>query len=138
MSTLHTQSIGEGGGSQADYEDALRYLRIGSSPQGNPVLHVCAVAMANVDSSAQLFSRLNDINAQLHFARIFWACDQVIVESEVPGPALCFEGMESAYNTVGTAATYFGAQLNQEFRSRNNSKECKGSANASTGWSGYL
>ena len=62
--------------------------------------------------------RLNEINTKLRFARIFWVKNQVLIESEMPGMALSFEGIENACSTVGGAAHFFGPRLAEEFGGR--------------------
>ena len=102
-------------GKPVDSDRPLHYLRIEAGPNRDPVVRVCAVAMTGVGASAPLLERLNDINSQLRFARIFWAGEQVLIESELPGIALSFDGIESAYNTVGGATHFFGPLLAEEF-----------------------
>jgi len=99
-------------------------------------VNVCAVALSNVDPSASLLARLNDINSQLRFARIFWADDQVLVESEMAGSALSLEGISSAYDTVGGAANHFGALLAEEFGDNSGARNVADPNPA--GWPGYL
>ena len=91
------------------------FLRIDDDPDREPLVHICAVAVAGVDASAPLLSRLNEINSLMRFARIFWTGNQVLIESEMPGSGVCFDAIYRAYETVGRAASYFGPLLAEEF-----------------------
>jgi hypothetical protein len=100
------------------YESALYYVRIDAGSNDDPVVQVFAIALADVTPTADLFERLNLINSQLRFARIFYVRNQVLIESEMIGEELSLAGFTTACETVGGAADYFGPRLAEQFGGR--------------------
>ena len=81
------------------YRSALYYVRVVGSRM--PVVQVFSVAVDGTQFTDALARDLNAINAQLHFCRIFWVLDQVLVESEHLGPTITAADFdESAFNVA--------------------------------------
>jgi hypothetical protein len=93
------------------YRSAQYYVRIDGRRADAPVVQVFAIAVAGVAATADLYEAVNDINAQLHFARIFWVREQVLIEADLPGEGLSLSSFTAACETVAMAADYFGPRL---------------------------
>jgi hypothetical protein len=81
----------------------------------DPVVQVFAVALADLASTPELHTALNDINRQLRFARTFHVADQVLIEHEIWGTDVNPQNLEYACRTVASAADHFGHQLSASF-----------------------
>lgn len=98
------------------YKSAGFYIRIVDAGSLNlPVVQIFAIALDAIEATPNLLEQLNSINAGLSFARIFWVKGQVLVETERRGDELSLEGLDTACDTVGGAADYFGPQLAEKF-----------------------
>ena len=75
-------------------QSALYYVRIDPGRSDDPVVQVFAKALSEIAASPELYERVNEINTQLRFARIFWVREQVLIESEMPGMALLVGGTQ--------------------------------------------
>ena len=93
------------------YRSALYFVRIVPGKYDDPVVQVFATVLANIQPSPQLFESLNEINTQLHFTRIFWVAEQVLIESEIHWEALSPAGFNTACRDVAMGADYFGPRL---------------------------
>lgn len=68
------------------YRSALYFVRV--VPAWQPVVQVFSIAVDGVPLTDALARDLNELNARLHFCRIFWVRGQVLVEAEQLGPSL--------------------------------------------------
>lgn len=98
------------------YRDALYFVRLIGDV--DPVVQVFATAVAEIDSSPGLLERLNAINSDIRFARVFWVRDQVLVESDLVGQSVDPEEFDSACRAVATITDHIGPQLAAEFGGR--------------------
>jgi len=97
------------------FQSALYYVRIDSGRRDEPVVQVFAIAVDKIEPGPLLYEALNDINAQLKFARTFWVGGQVLIEAEMPGMSLSLDGFANACHNVAHAADFFGLTLAEEF-----------------------
>ncbi len=95
------------------YKSSLYYVRLIGSE--NPVVQVFATAVSDVPSSPALYERINEINAQIRFARIFWVREQVLIESDHIGQTIDPEEFDTACEAVGSITDHFGPLLAKEF-----------------------
>lgn len=92
------------------------YARVAADgPQRMPRVQVFAVAVRDVEPSAELMAALNDVNSQIAYARVFWIQDQVLVESDLVAESLNHPSLETAVNTVGGLAAHLGPSLVDDF-----------------------
>lgn len=92
---------------------ALFYVRIASPT--DPVVQVFSVAVADIEPSADLHAALNEINANLVFARAFHVKDQVLIESEIWGSDVNPANLDHACRNVASATDSHGTRLAKEF-----------------------
>lgn len=92
---------------------ALYYVRLFGDV--DPVVQVFAIAVKDLDPSAGLYERLNDINANICCARTFWVSGQVLFESDLAGRTISPDSFERACQAVATITDHFGALLAEEF-----------------------
>ena len=91
------------------YRSALYYVRVTGSRI--PVVQVFSVAIDGTQFTDALARGLNAINAQLHFCRIFWVLDQVLVESEHLGPTITAADFDECAFNVAEATDAFAKGL---------------------------
>jgi Putative bacterial sensory transduction regulator len=91
------------------YRSALYYVRVVGSR--TPVVQVFSVAVDGTQFTDALARDLNAINAQLHFCRIFWVLDQVLVESEHLGPTITAADFDECAFNVAEATDAFAKGL---------------------------
>jgi hypothetical protein len=80
-----------------------------------PTLHVSSPMLQGVSASFALFERLNEINAGMRFARVFFVEDRVIVATELHAETLDKEEIATAVDVVSGAADHFDDLLRSEF-----------------------
>ena len=95
------------------YRSAAYYVRLVGDV--DPVLQVFAIAVKDIEATPALYERLNGINADIRFARIFWVGKQVLVESDLVSQTLDKEEFDQACQAVGTITDHFGSLLAVEF-----------------------
>ena len=98
------------------YRDALYYVRL--IGEKDPVVQVFATAVADIEATPELLSRLNDVNSQIRFARVFWVRGQVLVESDLVGQSLDGAEFDSACTAVATITDHFAPLIAEEFGGR--------------------
>ena len=98
------------------YKSALYFVRlIGDT---DPVVQVFSRAVTDLKGSAKLYERLNEINATIRFARIFYVAGQVLVESDLIGQTVDREEFDAAARAVATITDHFGPLLVEAFGGR--------------------
>lgn len=95
------------------YRSALYYVRLVG--EIDPVVQVFAIAVNDIEPSAGLYERLNEINADIGFARTFWVRGQVLVESDLAGRTVNPEDFDKACHTVATITDRIGPLIAEEF-----------------------
>ena len=95
------------------YQDALYFVRL--IGEVNPVVQVFATAVTGLPVTPDLLERLNGINSNIRFARVFWVRDQVLVESDLVGQSIDSAEFDSACRAVATITDHFGPLLAKEF-----------------------
>lgn len=80
-----------------------------------PTLSVFSPMLQGVSTSPALLERLNQINAGVRFARLFWVEDKVIVATELRAETLDKEEITTAVDVVSGAADHFDDLLRKEF-----------------------
>jgi hypothetical protein len=89
------------------------YVRVIDSD--NAVVQVFAIALTNIESSPELLSTLNELNADLRFARAFHVRGQVLIETDILADALDPAGFSNACNIVGGVNAEVGPKLQSQF-----------------------
>jgi hypothetical protein len=82
---------------------------------GQPVVQVFSVAVAELAASADLHTALNDMNTQLRFARTFHVADQVLVEHDIWGEDVNPANFRHACRNVAGATDFLGPRLVEQF-----------------------
>ena len=95
------------------YRDALYFVRL--IGEVDPVVQVFATAVAGVPATPDLLERLNAINSNIRFARVFWVREQVLVESDLVGQTIDGPEFDGACRAVATITGHFGPLLAEEF-----------------------
>lgn len=103
-------------------DDQVMVLRAGSSrvvirmQADEPVrLQVFSPVLQGVDKSPALLERLNDIDAGLAFAKIFWVDGDVLIALELLADGLEKENIMGAINTIASSADALDDELRKEF-----------------------
>lgn len=98
------------------FRRALYYVRlVGDS---DPVVQVFSIAVDGVQPTPELLVRLNEINTDIRFARVFWVRDQVLVETDLVGETIDPAEFNNACHAVATITDHFGAELAEKFGGR--------------------
>ncbi len=71
--------------------------------------------MSDIECSDPLLRALNEVNAQLHFCRIFWVRYQVLIESEHLGMTLEEDDFRECADNVAAASDHFAPLLAKQF-----------------------
>jgi len=95
------------------FRDALYYVRLIGDV--DPVVQVFATAVSEIEQSPGLLEKLNEINSQIRFARVFWVSGQVLVESDLIGKTVDPEEFGSACDAVATITDHFGPLIAKDF-----------------------
>lgn len=80
------------------YRNSLYYVRL--IGEVDPVVQVFATAVSDIPLSPDLCVRLNEINSDIRFARVFWVAEQVLVEADLVGSTLDPEEFDNACTAV--------------------------------------
>lgn len=83
-----------------------------------PTVHVFSIALRDVKRAPKLFSAVNDINAEISFARVYVVERQVLVATELVAETIDAEELGNACNIVGRIADQVGAELQKDFGGR--------------------
>ena len=86
----------------------------GESPS-HPILQVYSPMLSEIDSSPELLTKLNDVNANLTFVRAFWTDRQVILAMELLAESLDRDQVAHAVSLVSLAANFWDSELNEAF-----------------------
>jgi hypothetical protein len=81
-------------------------------------VQVFSVAVAEVEPSPGLMTRLNEINSFLHFARAFHIGSQVIIESEIWADDVAPANFLYACQNVAAATDMFAPDIQKAFGGR--------------------
>jgi hypothetical protein len=84
----------------------------------HPILQVYSPLLSEVDSSPELLSKLNDVNANLSFVRAFWTDRQVILAMELLAESLDRDQVAHAVSLVSLAGNFWDSELNRAFGGR--------------------
>jgi hypothetical protein len=95
------------------FDKALYFVRVLGNE--HPVVQVFAVAVDGAEARPELFHVLNQINAQLKFARTFNVDGKIVMASELIGESLDVDELSSACAAVAQAADRFGPLIAAEF-----------------------
>jgi hypothetical protein len=82
---------------------------------GHPVLQVYSPMLSDLDSSPELFAKLNEVNANLTFVRAFWVDRQVILVMELLAENLDQDQVAHAVSLMSLAANYWDSELEKAF-----------------------
>lgn len=98
------------------WDGAQFYVRVvGSS---DPWVQVFSIALADVEPSLELMAHLNDINAQLRFARMFHVQQQVLIETEIWSDDVNPANFHHACRNVAGATDAYSKALHEAFGGR--------------------
>lgn len=98
------------------FRSAGYYVRLVN--EQSPTVQVFSIALREVKRSAKLFTAVNDVNAQIAFARIYVVDHQVVVATELVADTLDAEELGNACNIVGRIADKVGPELQAQFGGR--------------------
>lgn len=98
------------------FRSAGYYVRLIN--EQSPTVQVFSIAPREVKRSAKLFTAVNDINAQIAFARLYVVTNQVVVATELVAETLDAEELGNACNIVGRIADKVGPDLQAQFGGR--------------------
>jgi hypothetical protein len=83
-----------------------------------PCLRVFSAILENVEAGDRLLSRLNELNAEIRFARFFVLDGTVFAAMEMFTSPFVAEHVASACLQLGTLADEYGQALQKEFGGR--------------------
>jgi len=95
------------------YQDLPYYVRVIGTE--DPVVQVFSIALADIENTPELLAALNDLNAQLSFARAFHVRGQVLIETDILAESLDPAGFRNACNCVGSLTTDVARDLHTRF-----------------------
>ncbi|HEX9034411.1 MAG TPA: hypothetical protein VF834_21410 [Streptosporangiaceae bacterium] len=105
------------------YRSALYYVRV--VPAWKPVVQIFSVAVDGIQLTDALARELNDINTRVHFCRVFWVRDQVLVEAEHLGPSLAEADFDQCALNVAEVTDQFATGLAERHGGRLAFEEAK-------------
>ena len=97
-------------------DGAQFYVRVAGT--SDPWVQVFSIALADVEPTLELMSRLNDINTQLRFARAFHVQDQVLIETEIWSDDVNPANFHHACRNVSGATDAYADALHEAFGGR--------------------
>ena len=77
-----------------EFGGACFYVRVDGPT--DPVVQIFSVVLADLEANPELHGALNDINANMRFARAFHVQQQVLIESEIWGSDLNMTNFQHA------------------------------------------
>jgi hypothetical protein len=98
------------------YRDALYFVRLVG--EVDPVIQVFSIAVADVPKSAKLLERLNQINTEVRFTRVFWVRGQVLVEADLMGEGVDPDSFRTACSTVASVTDTIAPAIAERFGGR--------------------
>jgi hypothetical protein len=94
---------------------AVNVRLVEGTTEGLPLLQIFSPMLSGVPATAELLTRLNEMNASLSFARAFWVNDQVILAMELLAEELDEEQVAHACSLVTFAADHWDDVLQEDF-----------------------
>lgn len=98
------------------YGNAPYYVRVVG--RTDPVVQVFSIALDDVEESPELLSRLNEVNADVSFARLFHVRGQVLIETDVLAESLDPASFHNACQCVGSVTLNVAPGLHERFGGR--------------------
>lgn len=95
------------------YRSAGYYVRLVN--ELSPTVQVFSTVLRDVKRSSKLLQAVNDINANIAFARVYVVEHQIVVATELVAETLDAEELGNACNIVGRIADKVGSDLHAEF-----------------------
>ena len=80
-----------------------------------PVVRVFSSLLRRVDSSPELLAEINEINAHLSFARLFWRDGSVLAATELLASTIDPNELANACDVLCDVADYYDVKLHQRF-----------------------
>jgi hypothetical protein len=80
-----------------------------------PILQVYSPMLSEIDSSPELLTKLNEVNANLTFVRAFWTEGQVILAMELLAESLDRDQVAHSVSLVSLAGNFWDSELNKAF-----------------------
>ena len=96
--------------------DGSFYARL-IEPRGNApaVVQIFAVAVRDVAATPELLTAINDLNANVVYARVFHVGEQVLVETDLVADTIEPQEVGVSCNVVGSIAAAWGPRLSSQF-----------------------
>ena len=98
------------------FRNCLYFVRVIGHDKA--VVQVFSVAVADVDSTPELLTELNILNAEIQFARTFHVRQQVLIETDVLAEALDPAGFERACGYIESVTLEMAPSLAARFGGR--------------------
>ena len=92
-----------------EYGGASFYVRVIGDT--DPIVQVFSVVLAELGENPELHKAINEINAELQFARAFHIQDQLLIESDIWGSDLNMSNFHYACKNIAIASDSFGNSL---------------------------
>ena len=112
----HTPVADHDGDFRVWFRNCLYFVRV--IGHETPVVQVFAVAVADVDSTPELLTELNSLNAEIQFVRMFHYGKQVLIETDVLAEALDPARFETACEHVSSVTLEMAPSLAARFGGR--------------------
>jgi hypothetical protein len=80
-----------------------------------PVVRVFSALLRQVGSSPELLAEINEINAHLSFARLFWRGDSVLAATELLASTIDPGELANACDVLCDVADYYDVRLHERF-----------------------
>jgi len=96
-----------------EYGGASFYVRVIGDT--DPIVQVFSVVLAELEGNSKLHAAINEINAELQFARAFHVHDQLLIESDIWGSDLNISNFHFACKNIAIASDAFGKSMLSTF-----------------------
>lgn len=93
------------------YRDAPYYVRV--IMRRDALVQIFSTPVVDVEPTPALFEELNQINADVSFARAFWVGRQILIETEVLADSLDLDTFENSCSAVGSVSLSVGQGLQE-------------------------
>jgi hypothetical protein len=80
-----------------------------------PLVQVYSTMLYEIPKSPELLERLNEINAEVMFAKAFWTGEQVVVATEMVADSIDKDQIANACGIVGMVADTYDDELQGSF-----------------------
>jgi hypothetical protein len=94
---------------------SARYVVRLMDAQPGPIVQVYSSLLDGIKESAKLLAKINEINADIWFGRMFHTGDQVIVAVELIAESLDKEELAAACDAIGAIADARDTELHEAF-----------------------